>query len=298
LNIYNIGLILISAGFHALWNILTRLSDNSPVFSGIKGTWLLIFSLVFFFIEGLPPQELWFWGIISGVLHALYIFCLSRAYSMLEISYVYPIARSAPAFVPGVAFLLLDERIAWQSFFGITLILTGIYYLHFEARLIQGFSKVWDAIVHKDLRWAFLTLVMVVSYSIWDKYSMKIYFTLLPNNGFSNGISFFLMEAGICFFLYNLYLAMGFSRREILDRIRMEWAWGFIGAVATLGSYGLICVVLQYEAVSKVVALRQTSVLMVVYWGGWQLGEPFGKQRSFSAILILVGAILIGWKAT
>ena len=60
-----------------------------------------------------------------------------------------------------------------------------------------------------------------------------------------------------------------------------------------MASYGLICVVLQFEQVSAVVSLRQISVLMVVYWGCWKLKEPFGQQRLFAGFLILIGVFLI-----
>ena len=56
-------------------------------------------------------QELLFWAILSGVIHGVYILCLSRAYNTQDISYVYPIARSAPVFVPVFAWLLLGEKL-------------------------------------------------------------------------------------------------------------------------------------------------------------------------------------------
>tara|TARA_B100000686_G_scaffold349174_1_gene441926 strand:+ start:4350 stop:5216 length:867 start_codon:yes stop_codon:yes gene_type:complete len=284
-----------SAGFHSLWNILTQSSKNSHIFSGIKGAWLVIFAVVFFSMEGLPPRELWVWGIVSAFLHAFYIYCLSSAYSTLDISYVYPIARSAPALVPVFAFVFLGERIGWPSIVGIAIILVAIYTLHFDGHLINGFRRLYDALLHEDFRWAFLTLFMVVFYSLWDKKAMDIFFQIAPKSVLLNGISFFFMEAGICFILYGLYLPKKFLKEEIIDRFKKEWIKGFIGAIATIGSYGLICVVFQFEAVSEVVALRQTSVLMVVFWGCFKLGEPFGKQRILSAGMILAGVGLVGW---
>jgi drug/metabolite transporter (DMT)-like permease len=54
-------------------------------------------------------------------------------------------------------------------------------------------------------------------------------------------------------------------------------------------------VVLQSEPVSQVVAVRQTSVLMVVVWGCWKLGEPFGKQRILAGGLTVLGVCLMAW---
>ena len=69
-----------------------------------------------------------------------------------------------------------------------------------------------------------------------------------------------------------------------LDRGR-----SLIGALATLGSYGLICVVLQFEKISEVVALRQISIIMVIFWGCWKLDEPFGFKRLIAGIMIIFG---------
>ena len=71
---------------------------------------------------------------------------------------------------------------------------------------------------------------------------------------------------------------------------------GLLGAFATLGSYGLICVVLQHEQVGIVVALRQTSVLMVVWWGCFCLGESLGRERMFAAFLTLIGVACASWQ--
>lgn len=291
--VVNISLILLSAIFHSLWNILTQTSENSQIFSGFKGIWLVIFALVFFAFSEKPPNEIWFWGFVSGFLHGAYIFCLSRAYTAMDISYVYPISRSASALVPAFAYFFLGERLVFSSFLGIGVILLAIYSLHFEGHLIRGFRKLLNAIIHRDFRWAFLTLFLVVIYSLWDKRAMELFFDLRPDHKYQNGISFFLMEAGTCFILYNIYLITAFPGNQILGRWKMEWGWGLLGAIATLGSYGLICIVLQFEAISEVIALRQTSVLMVVYWGCWKLGEPFGRQRVLAAILILGGVGLM-----
>jgi len=79
----NIALIFLSSLSHSLWNILTQTSKNSRYFSGLKGLWIIVLAAVFFtFSEAsfYHPQIL-FWGVVSGVLHGVYILCLSRAYS-------------------------------------------------------------------------------------------------------------------------------------------------------------------------------------------------------------------------
>ena len=296
MTIENISLVILSSILHSLWNILTQTSKNSQFFSGLKGVWLILMGVVALNWIGFSiwNRELLFWGILSGVIHGVYILCLSRAYNTQDISYVYPIARSSPVFVPIFAWLLLGEKLTPQTLIAILIIISAIYILHFDGHLIRGFNNLWQAIQHNDLRWAFYTLIMVVSYSLVDKKGMDLFLFHLPNQPFQNGIAFFFMEATIGFTLCNLYLFSKHSKTEILDLWEKEWLKGLVGALATLGSYGLICVVLQFESVSAVVALRQVSVLMVVYWGCWKLKEPFGRERLLAGGLIIFGVFLIG----
>ena len=296
MTIENISLVILSSILHSLWNILTQTSKNSQFFSGLKGVWLILMGIVVLSWIGFSiwNPELIFWGLLSGIIHGVYILCLSRAYNTQDISYVYPIARSAPVFVPVFAWLLLGEKLVPQTFLAIITIISAIYILHFDGHLIRGFKNLWQAIQHNDLRWAFYTLVMVVSYSLVDKKGMDLFLLQFPNRPFQNGIAFFFLEATIGFTICNLYLFSNHSTTEILDLWKKDWLKGLVGAFATLGSYGLICVVLQFESVSAVVALRQISVLMVVYWGCWKLREPFGRERPFAGGLIIFGVLLIG----
>tara|TARA_B100000809_G_scaffold189854_1_gene188400 strand:+ start:119 stop:1018 length:900 start_codon:yes stop_codon:yes gene_type:complete len=296
LSLFNIGLVLLSSLLHSFWNILTQTSKNSQYFSGLKGIWVMVMALIAYAGFGIAPlsDEIIFWGILSGILHGVYILCLSRAYSTADISYVYPIARSAPVFVPVFAWLFLDEHLSIFTFLAIGLILTAIYILHFEGQLIQGFKNLIKAVRDQDLRWAFITLAMVVSYSLVDKKGMDSFLSHLPDQPFVNGVTFFFIEATIGFALCNVYLFSKHPAKYILQTWREEWKKALFAGIATLGSYGLICVVLQFEALSAIVTLRQVSVLMVVYWGCWKLKEPFGPQRILAGALILIGIFLIG----
>lgn len=293
----NIVLILLSCLFHALWNVLTQTSRNSNFLSGLKGVVIIVIALTFWGTTGgmAVPEGLWVWVVLSGLLHGLYILSLSKAYHTQDISYVYPIARSAPVFVPVFAWFLLDERLSPMAMGAIVLILMAVYMLHFDGHLIRGFRNLWDAILHKDLRWAFITLALVVGYSLVDKQGMRVFIEARPEHALANGFIFFFLEGLIGFALCNLYLFRAYPAREIVTVWRQEWGRGLVAALATIGSYGLICVVLQFEEVSQVVAVRQTSVLMVVLWGVLKLKEPFGPQRIFAALLIVMGVALMGW---
>ena len=93
----------------------------------------------------------------------------------------------------------------------------------------------------------------------------------------------------------NIFILSKFPLAKILKNWRIDLLKGLLAGLATVASYGLICVVLQFEQLSAVVSLRQISVLIVIYWGCWKLKEPFGRQRLFAGLLILIGVILISF---
>ncbi len=295
MSLINLGLIVLSCIFHALWNVLTQTSKNAKLFSGLKGVWIVGTALVLYLVFDYKsfPADILCWAFLSGVLHGLYIFCLSKAYHTQDISYVYPIARSAPVFVPPFAWIFLGEKLSPLVFLSIGMILLAIYILHFKGHLISGFKNLYEAILHRDLRWAFYTLIMVVSYSLVDKRGMEVFYAHYPGQPVANGIIFFFLEGIVCFTLYFAYLAAVYSPREMVSAWKSEWKLALVAGAATVGSYGLICIVLQFEAVSAVVAVRQISVLLVVFWGCWKLGESFGRQRMTAAALIVFGIALM-----
>ena len=135
---------------------------------------------------------------------------------------------------------------------------------------------------------------MVVSYSLVDKKGMDLFLFKLPNTPFQNGIAFFFWKPLLVLLFATFIYFQITVKLKILALWKNDWLRALVGAFATLGSYGLICVVLQFESVSAVVALRQVSVLMVVYWGCWKLREPFGRERLLAGGLIIFGVLLIG----
>ena len=106
-------LVLISALLHASWNLLTKQSRKPMVFavllSGTTALGLLL-TLPFFRLGDIPAAA---WPSLAGsvVVHALYFYFLVEAYAAADLSLVYPICRSTPAFLPLLAIPLFGESL-------------------------------------------------------------------------------------------------------------------------------------------------------------------------------------------
>ena len=227
---------------------------------------------------------------------------LSSAYEVGDISYIYPIARSAPAFVPLAAFLTLGETVSLQGGFGILIVVVAIFVLQMRGRAVSDLQQLWASLTRKDCRWAFATLGTVVTYTVIDKAGMVTFSRSGAISPTLQGPLYFLLESAVCYLFF--WATMLFSPGLSLGVVwRREWSKVVEAALGTMGSYSLILYVMQSENVSYIVALRQASVFLAVLVGsqggvrkvtacgfsgdaGWVLSGSHGKVSGSASLTI------------
>ena len=289
----SIVFVLLSAFFHALWNYYGKASRSPQLFF----LWIGVFTMgvaVLAFALQLPiaPRSVWGYIAASGVIHFFYWVCLSRAYMSGEISYVYPIARSAPGFIPFFAFLFLDERLSVQGLIGIFFIVFSIYLLQQRAGGLT-FKELLRYLRRPASVWAFATLGTVVTYSLIDKAGMAKFYAHSAQQHPWQPVTYFLTESVITMILYGGYILLSSSLQEAADIGRREWKKIIVTGLLCMLSYMLILYVYMTESVSYVVALRQSSVIFAVLLGGYLLKESQTKLRFAAAVVMVIGVLLI-----
>ena len=289
----SIVFVLLSAFFHALWNYYGKASRSPQLFFFWIGIFTMgVAALAFALQLPIAPKSVWGYIAGSGVIHFFYWVCLSRAYMSGEISYVYPIARSAPGFIPFFAFLFLDERLSVQGLIGIFLIVFSIYLLQQRAGGLT-FKELLRYLRRPDSVWAFSTLGTVIAYSLIDKAGMAEFYAHSTQQHAWQPVTYFLTESVIAMILYGSYIALNFPPREITDIGRREWKQIIATGVLSMLSYMLILYVYMTESVSYVVALRQSSVIFAVLLGAYLLKESQTKLRFAAAAVMVIGVLLI-----
>ena len=290
MSLLSICLVLISASIHVGWNYLTKISQNQKAFSLIKGTMLMTFALsvlVFLPIHTISTR-VWFYIVLSGIVHAFYSLSLASAYETGDISYVYPIARSAPAFVPLAAFLIIGEHISFRGGIGIVIVILGMWTIQFREKTTVELRQLLNIFKKHDSFWAFATLGTVVTYTIIDKMGVVAFKEITAIDPWKQGPVYFLLECTLSYILFWSY-----SRWRLKVRIRptlkKEWPLALLAAIGTMASYSLILFVMRTENVSYIVTLRQSSVFFAVLVGWFILGESYGLKRLIASIVMLVG---------
>ena len=293
MTLLTIILVLFSAFIHALWNYYAKSSKSTQIFFFWIGIFTLFLTLAAFAIRSpIIPSQVWVYVITSGLVHFGYWFSLSRAYMLGEISFVYPIARSAPAFVPLLAFLFLDESISTRGLVGIFCVVLAIYLFQqrgnkFTLKSILQYARKPDSI------WAFSTLGTVIAYSLIDKQGMTVFHAYSNKSAIWDAMTYYLAEGCIALVLYNTYIFLQFQWRQIAEIGRREWKQVITAATLAMVSYTLILYLLMTEKVSYIVALRQCSVIFAVLLGSYKLHESGLRLRLAGAALIVFGMFLI-----
>lgn len=284
-----VGLVLLSALLHATWNTATKGSDSPTAFMlAMEVVILIAIAPLAWWIEWSSlPLELWGLMLGTGITHALYAIWLSRAYVHGDLSLVYPIARSTPAFVPLVAVPLLGEHVSLVAALGIALVVTGVWAVQSDGRLSLR------SLLSRGALYAWLTLSMTVAYSLIDKRGMLVLSAADASGPLPFALAFMVL-------LYVFYLPLfaplalrAVGWREVAGVLRGELRSVVGASLIGLLSYGLILEVYRSEPVSYVVALRQTSVLFAVALGALLLRERPGRIRLLGALTTVAGITLI-----
>jgi len=165
---FELALVLASALLHAVWSASIKQSGDPLLFNVLQLPLVVVLLAglwPFVSLAEVPPLV---WALLpaTAIAHAAYVYWMCRAFEHGDLSLVYPIARSTPAFLPFLAVPLLGEHISWGGALGIGVVVSGIW-------LVHGANR-WTLreLSHPAARFAFLTLGATVAYSLVDKAAM------------------------------------------------------------------------------------------------------------------------------
>ena len=271
-------LVLTSALLHASWNLVAK--RHAGNYSIIYLSFL--FSSVVTGVLAVPyVQEititptLWFLLIVTGILHAVYGFVLTLTYKHGDISTLYPIVRGTG--IGGsviLSMILLSERLTPISGVGVTLVISGIVVLSYRRNRV--------ATSLKAILLALTCGTFIMSYTIADKLLVADVHPI-PVLAASQIIS-------VLVFLPYVLLQ---KRNEMVETFKSKLKPVLlISAIATT-SYLIILYVMQIAPVSRIVAVREASVVFGAIAGYVLLKEDFSRMRLIGVIGVLVGILLV-----
>ena len=225
------------------------------------------------------------WPIFAGmvVIHFLYKLLQAMAYTRGAYTVVYPVVRgTGPLFAVIGAWLIFGETFAPVQWFGLGVLLTGIFGLAVYNYIFLVTDR---ATLVPALGFAVATGFFVALYTTYDAYGIRATadpFTFL---------AWFFFLAALDFPI--LFLATPLRARLSGTALRPLMLRGLAGAVIAYGSFGSIMLATRLDSVGEAAVLRETSTVFAALIGWLVLKETVGPRRIALMTLIAVGAVIV-----
>jgi drug/metabolite transporter (DMT)-like permease len=285
-----VALVLVSAFLHAAWSASIKGSSQPLAFNASQALLTLpiaAIGLTSLEADLLTPRLLAL-AAGTGISHGLYFYWLSRALERADLTLAYPIVRSTPAFLPLLAVPLLGETPNLMGGLGIAVVVAGIWAVH-------GAGLRARSLTAPSLRYAWLTLLATVGYSLSDKAAMSALTHSDYRGWLPPALLWFcvLSLTSSCVFLP---LALHRVRAAGLRlSLRAEGRRAALAVGVSLVGYGLILEAFGRAPATYVVAVRQSSVLFAAWMGVAFLDERPDRSRLAGAAATVAGVALIGF---
>ena len=284
-----IALVLLSALLHAAWSASIKGSARPLAFTLAQHLIMLPFAVV---AVASVRQELLAPRILTCVActalaHGLYGYWLALALERADLTLAYPIVRSTPALLPVLAVPVLGEAPSATGALGIAVVVAGIWAVHGPGLGLRALGA-------PALRYAWLTLLATVGYSLSDKAAMSA----LAGGGYRGWLAAPLLW--YCVIVTSstvVFLPLALRRvrpAELRQTLRAEGGRAGLALLVSLIGYGLILAAFERAPASYVVAVRQSSVLFAAWIGVAFLGERPDRARLAGSFATVAGVVLIG----
>jgi drug/metabolite transporter (DMT)-like permease len=271
-------LIISSALLHAWWNFIAKqqAGNYSVIYLSFLFSSVVTSCLSIPYLERIEfRSDMLILLLATGILHATYGFVLTFAYKNGDISTLYPIVRgSGIAGSVTLALVLLHESLSTVAGFGIALVISGIAILSYRRNRIATSPT-----------GIFLALVcgaFIMSYTIIDKLLVEEMHPI-PVLAASQIISVFM------FLPYVLIK----RKEELKTTVKTLLKPTLLISVVATSSYLIILYVMQIADISRIVSVREASVVFGALAGYILLKEDFSKTRLIGVALVMIGIILV-----
>lgn len=271
--------VLLGALLHASWNALVKSSTDKEMDTALIHLIGSLMAIPLVCWVGWPARSAWPYLAASITIHIGYYTALTGAYRHGDLGLTYPLMRGvAPLLVALSASVTLGEQLTLLGWLGVLGISMGV--------LVLGLSQhAFEA--PKAVAFALTNAVIIAIYTVVDGQGVRAAGTTLGAT--AQYVATLFMFDGWPFAL------LIFARRgAALPRYaRQRWPLASVGALASLGSYGIALWAMTRAPVAMVAALREVSVLFAVLIGALVLHERLTLRRLVGASVIITGVMAL-----
>ena len=288
-----LGLVIVAALLHALWNVVAKKTGGDARFALFSALFLLVVWAplgAWAAWDSVPRWGRLEWAVLvaSALVHVFYFTTLLRGYRASDLTIVYPMARGTGPLLSSLGALWwLGESMSVTAAIGVAGVAVGVFF-------IAGGPGLWaeahDPARRKRVRagigWGAATGTLIAGYTLIDGYAVK---ALL--------ISPILVDyIGNLFRVPFLLPAALRGEGSFADIWRAQWKGALVVAVLGPIGYVLVLYAVRLAPLSHVAPAREVSMLFAALLGGRLLGEGDRSLRVLGAFFIAggVAALALG----
>jgi drug/metabolite transporter (DMT)-like permease len=276
-----IGLVLVAAVLHAIWNLIVKRAREKQVMTWLALVVGVLIYLPLVIVQPIDVWRVWPFIISSALVEAIYFMALLAAYQQGDFSLVYPMARgTAPALLLVWSALFLGEHPTVSGVVGISLLVLGL--------VIVGGSAWWSMRKIASLHSSGLAIALGVALCI------SIYTTI---DGAAvrrvNPLTYTIIVFALMTLIITPAILLRYSRTAIIQELKANWLPIIIVGIFTYLSYILVLKAYTLTRVSYAGAAREVSVVFAALLGWKLLHEEFGAARVAGAVCIFSGILVI-----
>ncbi|HVX29077.1 MAG TPA: EamA family transporter [Nitrolancea sp.] len=279
-----VGLVVLSALFHSIWNLLAKRSGDPLAF---MFSFHLV-SIVVYFVPAMIalqrhpiPRDGWPFLLFSTVCEILYYVSLAEAYRNGALALTYPVARGTGLLLVAIlAAPIYGEIPSVAGGLGIAAIFLALVVLAIDSLRAQRVTV--ELSNRRGLLFAVAAGFGIASYSLIDKAGVDRVFPLVY-------VYLIFVTAAIGLAPYVLTRRRAafigewrFNRRSIL-----------LGGLLPMGVYFIVLSALRLGNVSYVVPLREISIFFGMLLGVLVLHERLRSRQIAAASMIILGVLAI-----
>ncbi|MEP3946896.1 EamA family transporter [Ascidiaceihabitans sp.] len=276
-------LAIMAAFLHAVFGALQKGRHDPWLTRGaIDASYGLMAAPFALFVVPWPEPHMWPIFAAVWAIHIIYKVLQAMAYTRGAYTVVYPVVRgTGPLFAVIGAYLIFDETFSGVQWFGVAVLLSGIFGLAIYNLLYLEAER--DTL-NVALALAVLTGLFVALYTTYDAYGIRA-----TANPFTF-LAWFFMIDGTAMPPVALRRWLKMENRPALGPLMVR---GVIGGIVAFLSFGAIMMATRLDKVGEAAVLRETSTVFAALIGWLVLKETVGPRRIALMALIALGTVIV-----